>query len=114
LNHTVHSDLLDESREHRARAATRVAAHRKIAKTLLQTRRQAVQNRMFQQQSQDGEGSTAASDQPLEGPRPLASAEGSTHGRPKLTVVRTSPEEPDLTRLKATPSFVFRRNPRQR
>jgi putative transposase len=114
LNHGVHSDLLDESRENRARAAAKVKAYRKTAKTLLQARRQAVQNRMFQQQARDREGSGATSRQPPDGPGAPTSPNGPAQGRPQLTVVRTTSEEPDLSGLKATPSFVFRRNPRQR
>jgi putative transposase len=109
LNHAVHADLLDESRERRAQAATRVKAHRSTAKTVTQTRRTAVQNRMFQAQARcEGAGSAQDATHAAE----PAHAESS--GRPQLTLVRTTPSEPDLSRLKATPGYVFRRNPRQR
>jgi len=117
LNHAVHADLLDQSREKRAEAAAKVKAHRKTAKTVIQSRRREVQNRMFQQQAEDHEGSV------LRNPD-AAGASGATTAasmappapgaRPKLILIRTPADEPDLSRLKATPGFVFRRGPRQR
>jgi hypothetical protein len=75
-----------------------------------------VQNRMFQQQAEDHDGSVLRT--------PGAGASGATKAasaappapgvRPKLTLIRTPADEPDLSRLKATPGFVFRRGPRQR
>jgi putative transposase len=113
LNHVVHAALLDESRERRTEAAAKVRAHRNTAKTVTQTRRSAVQNRIFQQEYRTRE----AGKDPFDvAASPGALPEGPTDApaaRPKLTIVRTLPDEPDLSKLKATPGFVFRRNPRR-
>lgn len=114
MNHAVHAALLDESRERRAAAAAEVRAHRSTAKTVTQTRRVAVQNRIFQleyraREVAEGPFDPTASPEPSHPDGPARAPAGG----PKLMVVRTSPDEPDLSQLKATPGFVFRRNPRR-
>lgn len=113
-NHALHAALLDESRERRAAAAARVRAHRNSAKTVTQTRRIAVQNRIFQQEYRAGQAGEGPFDAPASPEAsPLESPAVSLSGKPKLVVVRSKPEEPDLSQLKATPGFVYRRNPRR-
>lgn len=110
LNHTVHADLLDDSRERRKQAAAKVRAHRNTAKTVTQTRRREVQNRLFQQETRaDRERSD-----PSQAPKPVEPGAPDGSRRPELRVVRSTAEGPDLSRLPATPRFVFRRTPRQR
>lgn len=117
VNHRVHADLLDQSRERRAEAAAKVKAHRNTAKTVIQSRRRAVQNRIFQQQAQAHEGPVSATLESADATRTPTVANDDAVAtpslRPKLTIIRSTPDEPDLSRLKATPGFVFRRRPRQ-
>lgn len=114
VNHAVHAALLDESRQRRAAAATKIRTHRNTAKTVTHARRLAVQNRVFQQEYQNREGEEGAFGAATRAPSPLDGPTGvPPPGKPNLRIVRTVRDEPDLSQLKATPGFVFRRNPRR-
>jgi hypothetical protein len=78
----------------------------------MQTRRNAAQNRAFQQEAQVQGGPASAL--PLDTTSLPRGSISESNTRPDLVLINSQQREPDLSKLKPTAAFVYRRGRRPR